>query len=185
MANSTSDIDKLRNSRRIAICHFVPVLMVLFVMPGCGETIDPEVLAIRDRFSTLSAHTKETPVSEIRKALKSGELQPGTPFRVRVRINAGEFPPFVNGAAKFFVTDATGHDGDESHDPHECPFCRRDVKSMMALVEFHDDAGKIIRTDARELFDVKDFELLIIEGTGQFDSEDVLLLTASAMSIVR
>jgi hypothetical protein len=56
---------------------------------------------------------------------------------------------------------------------------------MMALVEFHDEAGKTISMDARELFEVKDFELLVIEGTGQFDSEDVLLMTASSMSIVR
>jgi hypothetical protein len=56
---------------------------------------------------------------------------------------------------------------------------------MMALVEFHDESGKLISTDARELFDVKDFELLVIEGTGEFDTEDVMVMTASAMSIVR
>jgi hypothetical protein len=185
MANLTSDFNTLRQNRRLMTYSFVAMLVLLLVIPGCGETIDPELVAIRNRFLNVSTETKETPVSEIRASLKSGELKPGTPFKVRVRINAGEFPPFVNDSAKFFVTDATGHDGDESHDPHECPFCRRDVKSMMALVEFHDEAGKTIAMDARELFEVKDFELLVIEGTGQFDSEDVLLMTASSMSIVR
>ena len=185
MANRTSDLKTLCQSRRLTTYSFVAMLVLLLVAPGCGETIDPEVVALRNRFLNLSTETKETPVSEIRASLKSGELKPGTPFKVRVRINAGEFPPFVNGAAKFFVTDATGHDGDESHDPHECPFCRRDVKSMMALVEFHDESGKLIPRDARELFDVKDFELLVIEGTGEFDTEDVMVMTASAMSIVR
>ena len=185
MANLTSDFRILRHSPRLASYSFVAMLVFLLVMPGCGEAIDPEVLAIRDRFLKGSSEAKETPVSEIRASLKSGEMKPGTPFKVRVRINAGEFPPFVNGAAKFFVTDATGHDGDESHDPHECPFCRRDVKSMMALVEFHDEVGKLIPMDARELFDIKDFELLVIEGTGEFDSEDVMVMTASAISIMR
>lgn len=185
MANLNSDFEALSNSWRSVACRFVAMLILFVAMPGCGETVDPEVLAIRDRFLKVSSETKETPVSEIRASLKSGERKPGTPFKVRVRINAGEFPPFVSGAAKFFVTDATGHDGDESHDPHECPFCRRDVKSMMALVEFHDEAGQLIPVDARELFDIKDFELLVVEGTGEFDSEDVMVLTASAMSIVR
>jgi len=185
MANQTSDLKTLCQSRRRTTYGFVAMLVLLLFVPGCGEKTDPEVVAIRNRFLNFSTETKETPVSEIRASLKSGDLKPGTPFKVRVRINAGEFPPFVNGAAKFFVTDATGHDGDESHDPHECPFCRRDVKSMMALVEFHDASGKLIPLDARELFDVKDFELLIIEGTGEFDTEDVMVMTASAMSIVR
>ena len=185
MANLNSDFKALVNSLPRVACRFAAVLVLFTAIPGCGETIDPEVLAIRDRFLKAPSSTIETPVSEIRASMKSGELKPGTPFKVRVRINAGEFPPFVNGAAKFFVTDATGHDGDESHDPHECPFCRRDVKSMMALVEFHNEAGQLIPVDARELFDIKDFELLIIEGTGEFDTEDVMVMTASAMSIVR
>jgi len=185
MANRTSDLKTLCHSRRRTTYSFVAMLVLLLVVPGCGKTVDPEVVALRNRFLNLSTKTKETPVSEIRASLKSGEMKPGTPFKVRVRINAGEFPPFVNGAAKFFVTDATGHDGNESHDPHECPFCRRDVKSMMALIEFHDESGKLIPMDARELFDVKDFELLVIEGTGEFDTEDVMVMTASAMSIVR
>ncbi len=184
MANLNSDFQALANSVRKVACRFAAVLVLFIAIPGCGETIDPEVLAIRDRFLKVPSATKETPVSEIRASMKSGELKPGTLFKVRARINAGEFPPFVNGTAKFFVTDATGHDGDESHDPHECPFCRRDVKSMMALVEFHDEAGQLIPVDARELFDIKDFELLIIEGTGKFDTEDVMVMTARAMSIV-
>ncbi|MFO0999371.1 MAG: hypothetical protein U0936_03465 [Planctomycetaceae bacterium] len=185
MASLISDFRIFSHSRRLMTFSFVAMLVLLLGLPGCGETVDPEVIAIRDRFLKVSTETKETPVSEIRASLKSGEMKPETPFKVRVRVNAGEFPPFVNGAAKFFVTDATGHDGDESHDPHECPFCRRDVKSMMALVEFHDEVGKLIPMDARELFNIKDFELLVIEGTGEFDSEDVMVMTASAMSIVR
>lgn len=184
MANLNSGLQALVNCGRSVRCVLVAIIILTVAMPGCGEKVDPEVLAIRGRFLKVSSQSRETPVSEIRAALKSGELKPGTPFKVRVRINAGEFPPFVNGAAKFFVTDATGHDGDESHDPHECPFCRRDVKSMMALVEFHDETGKLIPVDSRELFGIKDFELLVIEGTGEFDSEDVLVLTASSMSIV-
>lgn len=152
---------------------------------GCGEAVDPQVLRIREHFLTEKPLGSEQPVSTIRKAIQSGDLKPDTPFTIRVRINAGEVSPFSDGVARFFVTDATGHDGDESHDPHECPFCRRDVKSMMALVEFKDDSGKLLRIDARELFGVHEFELLVLEGTGRLDEEEILVVSANRMFMSR
>lgn len=152
---------------------------------GCGEAVDPQVLRIREQFLTEKPLGSEQPVSTVRKALQSGDLKPDTPFTIRVRINAGEVFPFSDGVARFFATDATGHDGDESHDPHECPFCRRDVKSMMALVEFKDDSGKLLRIDARELFGVHEFELLVLEGTGRLDEEEILVVSAKRMFMSR
>ena len=164
------------------------VTILLFsgmMMAGCGEAVDPHVLRIREQFLTEKPLGPEQPVANIRKALQSGDLKPDTLFTIRVRINAGEVSSFSDGVARFFVTDATGHDGDESHDPHECPFCRRDVKSMMALVEFKDDSGQLLRIDARELFDVHEFELLVLEGTGYLDEEEILVISASRMFVKR
>ena len=83
------------------------------------------------------------------------------------------------------MTDATGHDGDESHKPHDCPFCKRDIKSVIARVEWNDNQGKLIDLDARKLFDVKEFDLLVIEGTGQFSDDDILIITASKVFVAR
>ncbi|MEJ7593465.1 MAG: hypothetical protein WKF77_18135 [Planctomycetaceae bacterium] len=120
---------------------------------------------------------------DIRKDLKSGELKADTMFVVRARINAGDFPPFAEGKAAFIVTDATGHDGDESHDPHECPFCKRDIKNVMARVEFADDTSQMISIDSRELFNVKEFDLLVIEGTGHFDADDMLVIDVKKLFV--
>lgn len=155
------------------------------IATGCGDSTSPRVLALQSQFLVASIPQKERPVPDIRKDLKSGALKPDTRFVVRARINAGDFPPFAEGKAAFIVTDATGHDGDESHDPHECPFCKRDIKSVIARVEFSDDTSKMIDIDARELFNVKEFDLLVIEGTGRFDDDDILVIDTKKLYLQR
>ncbi len=152
---------------------------------GCGDGASPKVLALRSQFVAANAPKNERPVPDIRKDLKSGELKPDTTFVVRARINAGDFPPFAEGKAAFIVTDATGHEGDESHDPHECPFCKRDIKNVMARAEFADDTRQMIGIDSRELFNVREFDLLVIEGTGHFDADDMLVIDVKKLFVKR
>ena len=149
-------------------CFCLSLLFFCTLIAGCGAGVDPEVMALRQQFVVEKPPGNERPVPDIRADLKSGKLKPDTAFSVRVRINAGEVPPFAPGKATFIVTDATGHDGDESHNPHDCPFCKRDIKSVIAQVEWHDKNGKLLQMDSRELLDVKEFDLLVIEGTGKF-----------------
>ena len=156
-----------------------------FFVCGCGAGVAPEIAALRVKLVVPAAPAGEKPIADIRKALQDGELKPNQTFVVRARINAGDFPPFADGMAAFVVTDATGHDGDESHNPHECPFCKRDIKNVIARVEFKDKAGALIKTDARELFDVKEFDLLVIEGTGQFAEDDTLVIDATKLFVKR
>lgn len=161
------------------------VLTGVVLLAGCGETVDPQIVSLRERLVVSSAPGADGPISDIRKDLKSDALSPGDSFVVRVRINAGDFPPFADCMAAFVVTDATGHDGDETHNPHECPFCKRDIKNAIARVEFSDTEGTLIKIDARELFDVKEFDLLVLEGTGRFDEDDTLIIAAKKIFVKR
>ncbi len=166
--------------------HFyLGLLLCCSLTAGCGAGIDPEIMALREKFVVAQPPGDERPVPEIRADLKSGKLTPDSPFSVRVRINAGEVPPFAPGKATFIVTDATGHDGDESHNPHDCPFCKRDIKSVIAQVEWNDPNGKVLQVDSRKLFDVKEFDLLVLEGTGKFSTDDTLIITASKIFVTR
>ena len=164
---------------------YLSLLFCLTLAAGCGAGIDPEIIALRQRFVVEKPPGTERPVPEIRADLKSGKLKPDSAFSVRVRINAGDVPPFAAEKATFIVTDATGHDGDESHNPHDCPFCKRDIKSVIAQVEFNDQDGKLLQLDSRELFDVKEFDLLVIEGTGKFSEDDTLIINASKLFVTR
>jgi len=169
---------------KLIVCC-VLALPGILLLPGCGKGVDPEVMALRQQLVVEKVPEGERPIPEIRKALKADELKEDSSFVIRARINAGDFPPFADGVAAFVVTDATGHDGDESHNPHECPFCKRDINSVIARVEFANDSGKVIQVDARELFDVKEFDLLVIEGTGRFAEDDTLLIAAKRMFVKR
>ncbi len=183
--NLLKGLAAIRTFRHVRRWLDATVLMSSMLLAGCGEAVDPVVLKLREQFLSERPMGDERPIPEIRKALNSGEIKSDSPFTVRVRINAGELHPFVSGEARFLVTDATGHDGDESHNPHECPFCRRDIKSMMAMVEFTDSDGRVISIDARELFGVGEFQLLVLEGTGHVDEEDILVISARRMSVQR
>ena len=164
---------------------YLGLLLCCTLTAGCGSGIDPEIMALREKFVVEQPPGDERPMPEIRADLKSGKLTPDSPFSVRVRINAGEVPPFAPGKATFIVTDATGHDGDESHNPHDCPFCKRDIKSVIAQVEWNDQNGKVLQVDSRKLFDVKEFDLLVLEGTGKFSNDDTLIITASKIFVTR
>lgn len=168
--------------------HHVALLAAMIATvshSGCGTSVSPEIAALREQFVVDSAPTGEKPISDVRRAMKAEELTSDRTFVVRARINAGDFPPFADGMAAFVVTDATGHDGDESHNPHECPFCKRDIKNVIARVEFKDGSGTLVKTDARELFDVKEFDLLVIEGAGRFAEDDTLIIDATKLFVRR
>ena len=161
------------------------ILIGAAVTVGCGESIDPQTLTMRNKYLSARPISGERPVPDIRKELEVGTLSADSLFTIRARINAGEFSPFGEGQAAFLVTDATGHDGDESHDPHECPFCKRDIQSMMARVEFDDETGTVAKVDSRTLLGVKEFDLVVIEGRGRLEEDGTLIVKASRMFTIR
>lgn len=121
----------------------------------------------------------------IREQLKNGQKKAGDTVLVRARVNAGDLSPFAEGLASVTLTDATGHDGDESHNPHECPFCKRDILEMLAILEFRGDDGQIIPEDARKLLDLREFDLVLVEGTLSTGEDGMLRIQGSRLQILR
>lgn len=154
-------------------------------LAGCGEAVSPEILAWRKKYLVETVISGEQTIAKVREKLKSGELGADSEFVVRVRINAGDLPPWGSDTASFVVTEAIGHDGDESHDPHNCPFCSRDIQNNIAQVHFSDDDGKLIQIDSRNLFDLTQHQLIVVKGTGQIDDTDTLVIHADQMYVTR
>lgn len=151
-------------------------LCLALLSSGCGDQVDGDVAAQRRKWLSAAEPTGAQPISDIKSKRSSGELKAGSEVVVRARINAGEISPWTQNQAAFLVTDATGHDGDENHDPHQCPFCRRDIRDHMALVRFRADDGKTVPMDARELLGVAEGELLVVQGTiDQADAEELVI----------
>jgi len=148
----------------------------ILICSGCNAGLNDEFAALREKLLVGTEPTGAVPVSELKSQHIAGELQAGTSVVIRARINAGEMSPWTQGQAAFIVTDATGHDGSEDHDPHECPFCSRDIRDHMAIVRCTKDDGQLIPTDAREVLGVAEGELLVVQGTiGDADAEEFVV----------
>lgn len=160
------------------------ILLLLSLFAGCNQT-DPQILAAREQFLVSTVPDGERPIPDVQKDLKEGKLKETDVFTVRAHIDAGDFAPFGDGQAAFMVTDAAGHDGKKAHNPHDCPFCKRDINSVMARVEFKGADGNTLKIDARQLFDLKEKDLVVVEGTGRFNEENALIISASKIFVKR
>ncbi len=165
---------------------FLAVLLSALTVVGCGGPGEnSELQALRQKLIAGQPADNVVAIEDVRQHLQDGEREPGTEVTVRGRINAGDISPWEPGKAAFVLTDATGHDDDDEHDPHECPFCSRKIESMIAHVEFRDDAGQVIAVDARELFDVQDKQLVVVRGAASLDDSGILQLSARDLFIRR
>ncbi|MCH2212553.1 MAG: hypothetical protein MK110_14710 [Fuerstiella sp.] len=165
----------------------VPLLILLCMAiagSGCNVPLSDEVTSMRAEWLVQKPPTGATPISEIKGRLASGELGAGSVVVVRARINAGEMSPWTRDQAAFVVTDATGHDGSEDHNPHQCPFCRRDIMDHIALVRCMAGDGQLVPMDARKLLGVAEGELLVVQGTICDTDTDELAIDAQRVHIV-
>jgi len=173
---------------------------LLVLASGCGDVVDPQVQAAREKLLLQSAPTGETSVSKILTLLtpletEQGETNEGETATdadgqevseqvdvvIKGRIYAGDASPWADGMAAFVLTDATGHEGESDHDPHTCPFCSRKINDYLAKISFLNDAGELIEIDSRKLFDVKDKQLVFVKGTGRIDDDGLLNVTADGL----
>ncbi len=153
---------------------FIVSTLVLAIFAGCGKPVDPAVLAIRQKLILTATPQDSTSISKIRAALSKDAAEDSVDVVVRGKIHAGDSPPWETDQAAFILTDATGHDGDEDHDPHTCPYCSRNINDYMAKVRFLDDSG-VIPIDSRELLDLQEKQLVLVQGVATIDDDDNLL----------
>ncbi|MCG8448190.1 MAG: hypothetical protein MI725_01245 [Pirellulales bacterium] len=101
--------------------------------------------------------------------------------------------PFAKNEAKFFLADAgevaeaaeSGH----SHAPgEECAFCAahaKDNSEVLAVVRFVDEKGDVLPMDARQLFDLKEKDTVVVCGTSRVIAGGILVVDATGLYIRR
>lgn len=167
--------------RCVGILLLIPIIAFL---PGCGDAAaSREAIAARKQFVLTAQPPDEMAVSKVRKALSEGEGPEEIEVVLRGRIHAGEMPPWERGKAAFVLTDATGHEGEDDHDPHTCPFCSRHIRDYVANIMFSDETG-LIEIDSRDLFGVQEKQLVYIRGTASIDEDDMLQIDANGIYVV-
>ena len=161
------------------------LLLLSACLTGCGESVDAEVLALREQLVLKDRPEQTTSTKKIRTSLLEDGAADEIDVTILARITAGDLPPWETGKAAFIVTDATGHEGEKDHNPHTCPFCSRNIDDYLAEVRFHDDKGEVIGIDSRELFDVEEPQLVVITGKASINEADLLAVSADGIYIVR
>jgi hypothetical protein len=101
--------------------------------------------------------------------------------------------PFAKGQAMFFLADpeavAELEEHGHQHAPgEECVFCEAhaaDAQELIAAVNFEDENGKPIKIDSRELFELKEHEVVVVRGTARLDSSGILTVDATGLYVRR
>lgn len=99
--------------------------------------------------------------------------------------------PWEKGRATFIISDpsfepAHSHEQEDehSHEDQECHFCQAKAVDSQAWVRFMDDDNKPIAVDARELFDVKEGDIVVVKGHAKL-SAGILVVDAKGMYVRR
>jgi hypothetical protein len=101
--------------------------------------------------------------------------------------------PFVKDTAKFFLADpaavaeqqAEGH----QHAPgEECAFCAahaQDTSTLLAIVQFKDKQGQLLRHDTRKWLALKGNETVVVHGQARIIAGGLLVIDADGLYVRR
>jgi hypothetical protein len=120
-------------------------------------------------------------VNTIRDEAKDGE-----DVIVTGRIGGRE-NPWIKDAAAFSIVDTSLKSCDQNPD-ETCPTpwdycCEADVAKSTLMIKFTDEAGKLVKQDARELLGVKELQTVVIEGKVKRDKNNNVSLMASKIFV--
>ncbi len=101
--------------------------------------------------------------------------------------------PFKKTEAIFFLADPEAfienEEAGHKHAPgEECAFCAAhaaDKADLLAIVRFVDEKGEVLQTDARELFDVKEHDMVVVSGEARITDGGILVVDARGLYVRR
>jgi hypothetical protein len=155
----------------------------MMLVIGCkpSEPMDPRIAELRGPL-LLTSEPEAKSLSEVVEKLEAGET-----LAIQGRIFANGLSPWDPGKATFVLSElpAEGHSDDPDH-ADNCPFCKRKAAmAPKAMVQFVDKEGSVLPVDARKLFDLKEKDVVVVQGTGKQLEAGLYLFTASGISIRR
>lgn len=174
------------NAKLVSAGHTVQVLLaaLLLTCVGCGQSIDPQTLALRERFVQATEPSGALTIAEARE--KAGE---GAEVAAIGRIGAPGIDPWAKEQAAFVMSELqappSGHADSPGHDAANCPFCKRRAAKAdaTALVQFRDPQGNVLPLDARQLLGVGVDQVVVVRGQGHVNELGVLVIAADKIHV--
>lgn len=101
--------------------------------------------------------------------------------------------PWYAGQASFFLVDSKVASQFAAHTKqhggnHNCAFCRSLAAKnahAIAVVNLVDDKGAVIRTDVRQMLDVKEGQTVVVQGTAKLLGGSLLVIDADKIQVNR
>ena len=155
-------------------------LLMLAALTGCGDDgADAPELQI-DATPYLLKELPET-AQEV-KAIHEGAEETGEV--VLVGKIGGSLNPWIEGRAAFNIVDrsvksCSDIEGDNCPTPWDYCCTRDDLPGATALVKVVGEDGRLLATDARRLFGVKELQTVFVRGTARKDEKGNLVVLAS------
>lgn len=165
--------------RNSAVASFV--LITGLFTHGCGKTIDPKVLQLRNALTA-----KVEPKDSISLTDAKTVLAEEADVVLLGRVGSGDLDPFEKGKAMFVLSEAPEDHGDgKGHDGSECPFCKRKAdEAPLAQIEFKDSSGAPITFAANELFGLRKGQIVVVQGRGRYEKDtDTLLIQGTGIFV--
>ena len=165
--------------------------LAVSAVAGCGQDSglsDAEAAKVRSRFELSEEPADAVGVLEAREALATQDSVQEIALFGRIPASP---TPWTKGRALFLLADPSlaVASGDHAHECGDgCPFCakkQQDQTESLAVVEFVDEAGKVLLYDARQLFGVAENQIVVVRGTPRVDELGSLIISARGLYIRR
>ena len=168
--------------------HLLAILGILAGTPftsGCTESsasVDGEGEINGTRFILAEEPVGVMCVGDVRDLLPTSE-----PIAILGRIGGIE-NPWTEGEASFVISDpaliSLAEDDHECGD--NCPYCAKkqsEQMQSMAFVQFVDDNGHVLRTDARKLLGVAEDQMIVVRGTASLNRTGHIVVAATGLYV--
>ena len=163
----------MRHRETLAMATVVCVAAMLPMVQVAGQTSAPEKAGYLLKEEPKGAKA----VMKIRKESKDGE-----DVIVVGRIG-GRKNPWVKGAAVFSIVDESIKSCDQiPGDTCPTPWdycCEANLPQKTLLLLFVDDAGKVVKKDAREMLKVKELQTVVVKGKVKRDKANNVTILAT------
>ncbi len=163
----------------------------LFCVIGCGrkdgQSSSDETAASVSNVDATAFLTKAQPEGAINIIEARNEAQDEADVVVTGRIG-GSVDPWVEGLAAFSVVDLSLTACNDTQEEHcKTPWdycCEAELPQARVLVKFVDKSNTIVKTDARQLFGLKELQVVVVRGKAKRDESDNLTILANSLFIV-
>jgi len=160
---------------------FVTTTTIFLCLLGCGTSAS-RYLTQREDFLLLDEPAGAIGVLELSETIE------GEQDVVIVGQIGGVTDPWSPGLANFVMADPVAIIEGEGHpESCDCPFCKKTAEQAegLALVEFLNKHGEVLRVDAQKLFDIEKDLMVVVRGRARMDDLGHLVVAARGLYVRR